>query len=165
MQMKLFINWIESILSPFSRILGKGSLTPDLNSDKIERCSLPFLREGSGMGSTKAFSIIETITAMVLLTITFGIAISTFDMVMNTDNVSITVNANLTLKQIVAETKKEKTFYDETLERNGFTIQKTVEPYKKAKQKNLIHLQLIARIPEQEKSITTLNTVLLNDEL
>lgn len=116
-------------------------------------------------GKIKAFSIIETITAMVLLTITFGIAISTFDIVMNTDNVSMTVSANLTLKQILAETKKEKTFYDETIERNGFTIQKIIEPYKKTKQKNIIHLQLTAKVPEQETIITTLNTLFLNDEL
>jgi len=109
---------------------------------------------------------------MALLTITFGIAISTFDMVMNTDNIPMTVNANLTLKQIAAETKKEKTFYDETIERNGFIIQKTVQPYEKTKynlsrnlgNKDLIHLQLTAQIPEQEKIITTLNILLLNHE-
>jgi hypothetical protein len=109
---------------------------------------------------------------MALLTITFGIAISTFDIVMNTDNIPMTVNANLTLKQIAAETKKEKTFYDETIERNGLTIQKIVQPYEKTKHnlsrdlgsEKLIHLQLTAQIPEQEKSITILNTVLLNDE-
>jgi hypothetical protein len=84
----------------------------------------------------------------------------------------MTVNANLTLKQIAAETKQEKTFYDETIERNGFTIQKIVQPYKKTNHnlsrdfvgKNLIHLQLTAKIPEQETIITTLNTLLLNHE-
>ncbi len=113
-------------------------------------------------GKFQAFSIIETLTAMVLLTITFGIAISTFDIVMNTDNVSMTVNANLTLKQILAETKKEKTFYDETLERNGFIIKKIIQPYDKLPQNTtLIHIQLTAALSEtDDKELAILNSLI-----
>jgi hypothetical protein len=168
--MKKLLNWIEPIPNP-SLKNGREQHSTLSKSRFIVR--LPsFSREGLRMGSIKAFSIIETITAMALLTITFGIAISTFDIVMNTDNIPMTVNANLTLKQIAAETKQEKTFYDETIERNGFTIQKIVQPYEKTKynlspdlgSEKLIHLQLTAQIREQETIITTLNTLLLNHE-
>ena len=98
---------------------------------------------------------------MALLTITFGIAMSTFDMIYNTDNIEIATNAQLTLKQIIAETQQDKTYYDETIKRNGFTIEKTVQPYTKfSKDNNLIHLQVIATIIEQEKTIATINKLI-----
>lgn len=109
----------------------------------------------------KAFSIIETITAMALLTITFGIAMSTFDMIYNTDNIETTINAQLTLKQIIAETQQDKTYYDETTKRNGFTIEKTIQPYNRfSKSNNLIYLQVTATTSEQEQPIAIINKLI-----
>ena len=110
----------------------------------------------------KAFSVIETIVAMILLTITFGIAISTFDLVTNTDNVAIKTNAQLSLKAVIAKTKRDKTFYDETIELNGFFIKKIVQPYEKIDNQNLIHLQVTASLVEEGTPILIINSLIVN---
>ncbi len=167
--MKRLLNWIKpTVLNPLPSPLpskGEGAALESKSFEYCRQASLHFKGgiEG-GFNKLKAFSIIETITAMVLLTITFGIAISTFDMIYNTDNIQATTNAQLTLKQIIAETQQDKTYYDETIERNGFTIKKTVQPYTKInrndKNSNLIHLKVTAIIPAQEKPIVTINKLI-----
>lgn len=107
----------------------------------------------------KAFSIIETIVAMILLTITFAVAMSTFDFISNTNSMEIKVNAQLSIKTILAETIRDKTFYDETIERNGFVIEKKVQTYEKMEQANIIHLHLTANIAEKEKPVLIFNTL------
>ena len=163
--MKRLLNWIESNrLNPLTSPLpskGEGAVLESNKSEYCRQASLLFKGGIEGGFNLKAFSIIETITAMALLTITFGIAMSTFDMIYNTDNIEIATNAQLTLKQIIAETQQDKTYYDETIKRNGFTIEKTVQPYTKfSKDNNLIHLQVIATIIEQEKTIATINKLI-----
>lgn len=78
----------------------------------------------------EAVSIVETISALLLTFIAFGIGMSIYLNVMRTDALVLRSKAATILEQIAFEAENNDRLLDESLERNGFRIEKILKPYK-----------------------------------
>lgn len=88
----------------------------------------------------KASTLLESLVAMVLIMICFGIAMMIYVNVMSSDNNRQKLSAQLLLNQVALEGKQEKKYLDEKIEAGNMTIQKTVAPYKEADNLSLLTL-------------------------
>ena len=95
------------------------------------------------MGKVKATTMVETLTAMVLITIAFGIAIMVYvNTIAHTPTV-IQQKAALILEEVATLTKQEERYITEDFEYKHFIISRMVKPY--AQKTNVYELQLIAK--------------------
>lgn len=90
----------------------------------------------------KASTIIESITAMVIIGIVFIVGMMVFEQMLRSNPAPLKLRTKLAIDQIVQNTKGDDFFIDEEFEGKGFTIQKKVKVYKDYE--NLYELDLLA---------------------
>jgi hypothetical protein len=95
----------------------------------------------------QATTIVETIVALLLVFISFGIGISVYLNIMRTDALVLKTKAATVLERIMKETKQEDRFIDENIEEGILTISKKISKYD-AKIEGLYILSLEAVNPE-----------------
>ena len=71
-------------------------------------------------------TLFESLVAMVIVLLSFGLALMIYVNVSGSDNKQQQLNAHLLLNKIAIETVKEKAFYDEDIKEGPITIQKTI---------------------------------------
>lgn len=77
----------------------------------------------------KASTIIESITAMVIIGIVFSIGMMVFGSMLNLNPGPQKIRAKLAIDEILQQTKLQQIFVDEVIEGKGFTISKSVKLY------------------------------------
>lgn len=88
-----------------------------------------------------ASTLIETVTAMVIVTLVFGLGSGTYVNVMSADNHIQKLKARQILNGISAESKKKKMYLDEKTSIEGFSIIKIVTPYNNSQELSLLTLK------------------------
>ena len=76
-----------------------------------------------------AVSIVESMVAMVLIIMSFGMGMAIFLQVMTSDKVESKAKARVVLNQIMTETKYKESLINETFENEGLQIIKKTEPW------------------------------------
>ncbi len=82
----------------------------------------------------KASTIIESITAMVIIGIVFSIGMMVFGSMLDLNPAPQKIRAKLALEEIIQETKTQQSFVDEVIEGKGFTVSKSVKLYRDYKE-------------------------------
>jgi len=77
-----------------------------------------------------ASSLFETIVALTVIMIVFGIALTVFVNIMRTGTSLASFKAAQKLEFIAKETKQNKSYYNETFEEEALVINKRIEKYK-----------------------------------
>ena len=74
-------------------------------------------------------SIVETITALLIIVISFGAGMSIYLNIITNEQTISKTKTNIILESIMAETMEQKRFLDETIELNGLLIEKVILPF------------------------------------
>jgi hypothetical protein len=90
----------------------------------------------------KATTIIESMIAMIIIVICFGIGTMIFNNILSSDKHRQELKAMLYLNQEAIEIKKEKIFLDNEKQIGEWTIKSKIEKYEQTE--NLIKLELLA---------------------
>lgn len=101
------------------------------------------------MEKLKAISVVESMVAMVLIVLSFGAGMALFLQVMTTDRLTSNTKARVVLNQVLVETKQSQSYLDETLERQGLTIEKKIIPYETRTDTYIINLEALDSKYEQ----------------
>ncbi len=88
----------------------------------------------------KATTLQETMVAMTISLITFSIGLMIFINIMRTEKSMEKLRASLLLKELILETKLNKTFINDEYEKGTFTIVKTISEI--PENENLIKLTI-----------------------
>lgn len=104
-------------------------------------------------------TLIEALIAMVIVMLSFGIAITVYVNVISSGNQSQKLKCQFLLKKIAIETKQNHLFLDEKISSDEITVQKTVTPY--SGNKNILQLNLKAYSPN-EKLLSEYNELVPN---
>ena len=91
----------------------------------------------------KGATLMEVLTALVILAIVFSISLSIFINVSNSTTSIRKVKANQQIQKLAEETLKQKAFVDNTYQFNTFRIIKKVKNYKKKNGLVLLYLEAI----------------------
>lgn len=91
----------------------------------------------------KAATLLESLVAMVIVLLSFGIALMIYVNITNSNNSQLKLNAYLSLNEVLAETVQDEAYTDEETEKGVLKIVKTVQPY--GRSKNLVEIHLEAR--------------------
>ncbi len=76
----------------------------------------------------KATTLVETLAAMTLLMIAFGIGMSVYLNILSSDHLERTSKANLYLQQFLEESKNEQLLYNDEKVVGGYRLLRNVEP-------------------------------------
>lgn len=90
----------------------------------------------------KAATLIESLIAMVIVMLCFGIAITVYVNVISSGNQAQKLRSRLLLKKIAVETKQSRVFLDEKITLDEVVVQKKITPYNGMK--NLVQMNLKA---------------------
>jgi len=77
----------------------------------------------------KATSIVESITAMVIILLSFGVGMMIYMNVLRSEKLVSKAKASLVLNQILGKTKEEQTFRNEKINKDFLKIIKSVSNY------------------------------------
>ena len=91
----------------------------------------------------KAATLLESMVAMVVVLLSFGIALMIYVNVANSNNSQQRLGVYLALNEVLADTVEDAAFTDEETKEGVLTIVKTVQPY--GRSKSLIEIHLEAR--------------------
>jgi Tfp pilus assembly protein PilE len=105
----------------------------------------------------KGATLIESMVAMIVVLLCFGIATMIYVNVMNSDSRRAELHAHLLLNEIAMKAKQQELFLDEEIHEGTLLITKKVETYKGVP--GLIRLGIIAR-NEKDKIIATHNEII-----
>ncbi|MDQ3192428.1 MAG: hypothetical protein M3Q58_12615 [Bacteroidota bacterium] len=89
----------------------------------------------------KASTLIEVIVALIIVMISFGIAMAIYVNVTYSDNQIQKLKANLILNETAIKTTNENSFIDEKTEVDGISVVKTVHSYEGIQGLNLLLLE------------------------
>ena len=89
----------------------------------------------------KAATLLESLVAMVIVLLGFGIALMIYVNVVNSNNSQIRLNAHLSMSEVLSETIQDEAFTDEETKKGMLTIVKTIIPYDKSSGLIEIHLE------------------------
>lgn len=76
-----------------------------------------------------ANTIAETISALIIIMVSFGAGISVYLNVLQGDALVQRTQAHTLLSSLAVETKYHQNFIDQTIQKSGLTIQKKIIPY------------------------------------
>ena len=79
--------------------------------------------------SLKGSSIVETITALLIIVISFGAGMSIYLNIITNEQTISKTKANIILETMMAETIEQKRYLDETLQLHGLVIERTILPF------------------------------------
>ena len=91
----------------------------------------------------RAATLLESLVAMVVVLLSFGIALMIYVNVANSNNSQQRLNAYFILNQVLAETVEYSAFANEEFKKGSLTIIRAVLPY--GRSKSLIEIHLEAR--------------------
>ena len=86
-------------------------------------------------------TIVESMTAMLLIVLSFGIGMMIYLNILSSEQVVARTRANLILHQVVEQTRLQNRYIDETLEIEGLLIEKQISDYGALPDNYLLHLQ------------------------
>ncbi len=89
----------------------------------------------------KASSLAETLVAMVIVMLSFGIATLVFSNVTRSSSLPQKIKAETMLKGIAIRSKQEKLFLDATFQSAGMEIRKKISPYAGSSRLSLMSLE------------------------
>jgi len=102
----------------------------------------------------EAFTIVESMMAMVIIMISFTAGMTIYLTVLEGDAFPLKTKAKNALKIAYERTKKEQRFLDEKFNQNGLMIEKKVFPYKAYRgileQENIYQVSLRAYSPNEK---------------
>lgn len=78
----------------------------------------------------EAFTIMESMMALIIIMISFTAGITLYLTILQGDAFPLKTKAKNILNNVYLETKNEQRFLDESLEKEGFIIEKKMFPYK-----------------------------------
>lgn len=76
-----------------------------------------------------ASTLVEVLVSMVLIMIAFGLGLSVYFSILNSDSNRLELEASLLLNEVVEETHLRQSWFNETIQLDVFTIEKTLSPY------------------------------------
>jgi type II secretory pathway pseudopilin PulG len=91
----------------------------------------------------KSFTLIETLVALVIIMLSFGMAMLLFTQVENARKTALKLKMNLAMEAVAQQTKQEGIYLDERMEYPAFYIEKKCYPYEP--ESNAIVLWLTAQ--------------------
>ena len=97
----------------------------------------------------KAFTMIESIVALVIIMLCFGIAVAIFVQVKNSQQAVIRLKATLAIEEIMLLSEENQYFLDEQFEYDGFYINKSCYAYQPGS--NAIVVVLECYLTNQQK--------------
>ena len=97
----------------------------------------------------KATTLAESLIAMVIIMLVFGIAVTIFANVSDSTMMHEKIRAEIILQDILLKTKAAKNFIDGETEINGIKIMKKVVPYSGAQGLSMITLTALNRNNKQ----------------
>jgi hypothetical protein len=97
----------------------------------------------------KASSLFETIVALMVIMIVFGIAMTIYVNVMKNSSSLAELKASLRLEEIARETKDGKKYFNESFETEGVQIEKKISVYKG--REGIILLEIVAFDPLKKR--------------
>src|ERR1044072_9975873 len=74
----------------------------------------------------RAFSLLESVFAMIIIMVCFGIAMNIFNKVTTSSGSMNSIRARLTLQAEATRSKLNNELLDETMVRDGYTIERTI---------------------------------------
>lgn len=80
-------------------------------------------------GKVPATTLVETLAAMTLIMISFGIGMMIYLNILTSNHLERRAQAHLHLQQFLAETKQGQLFFDEEQTVGGYVLVRTVNPY------------------------------------
>ena len=89
----------------------------------------------------KGSTLIEVLVAMIIVMVTFGIAMAIFINVSSSDRHVQKLKAQLLLSEVAIRTKAENSFIDATIELENITLNKTITSYREIPGLNILLLE------------------------
>jgi hypothetical protein len=93
----------------------------------------------------KSSTLIESLTAMVIVLLSFGIGTTIFSNVTSSSPLNEKTRAEILLKEVAAQTIHEKKFLDSETESAGIKIVKKVSPYNGANGLSILSIKALNR--------------------
>ncbi len=93
------------------------------------------------MARLKATTLIESMVAMILIVVSFGIGMMIYFNVLNGTRLQQKMQAELLLNTVLENTKKTSSFVEEAIELNGLIVTKETSPYRSYDNVRLLHLK------------------------
>ena len=89
----------------------------------------------------RAATLVESLVAMVIVLMSFGIALMIYVNIADSSNSQLKLNAHLTLSEALTETIQDEAYIDEETKKGILTIVKTVQPCGRSGSLVAIHLE------------------------
>ena len=86
-------------------------------------------------------SLVETIVAMVIVTVAFAGGMLLFLNITQNEQTQLKTEASVYLQSLMTQTKQEHRYFDESFENTGFVATKTITPYGLTSQNFMLTLQ------------------------
>lgn len=93
----------------------------------------------------KASTLIEALVAMIIIVVIYTIGLTIFINVNKANNNRLKIEAFLQLEDIVANTKKEARYLDETYDLNNMKIEKIITKYDNNNNLNLLQIKVLTK--------------------
>ncbi|HNR20927.1 MAG TPA: hypothetical protein PKN75_12590 [Bacteroidia bacterium] len=117
-----------------------------------------FFNRGKKIGAIclEGSTIVESLIAMIVVVTCISIAFMSLSNLISTNKIRLSTSAQLEGLKILQETKKEKTFINETLQKMDFRIEKEVVNYQG--NKNLVYIKI--RVLKKENELAKLKEII-----
>lgn len=115
-----------------------------------------------GIKRTPAFTIIETIVALLIIVTIFAIVTLSFTRTMDSNNLNEKLEAHIIVIDYAIRTKTEKDFINASIESNKFSLNREIDYYQN--NKSLLHLTITAKNNRGKVIDTYREIILLTDE-
>ena len=109
----------------------------------------------------EASTLVESLIAMVVVMVSFGVATTVYVNVMSSGNEMQKLKARTLLQKLAVETKQERLFLDTKMTMDGFVVDKKVVAYNS--QKHLFLLKLTA-YSATEKQLAVYNELIQTEQ-
>lgn len=105
------------------------------------------------MAQVKGTTLVETIIAMVIISIVFGVGLMTVESTLNSTKAPLRLRATVLLKNVAIQTINEQSFIDEIIIDNNITIRKTIATYESFENVHRLTLEAFDPISRKEIAI------------
>jgi len=93
----------------------------------------------------KASTLVEALVAMVIILIIYGIGLTIFINVNKSSANRLKIEAYLQLEDIVAKTKKEARYLDETYDLENLKVEKKITKYDNNNSLNVLQIKILSK--------------------
>jgi len=103
------------------------------------------------------FTIVESIIALVIILVSFGIGMLIYLNIISSEQISASSLAHIKLAGVLAETKKEQSYTDKKIDFENIIIIKKISPYSLGESTYQIHL---SAFDHQNKLLAEINEII-----